>query len=168
MSALAVAPRPLAGGATLLVDPAALAANTRLLARAATGELMAVVKADGFGHGALTVARTALANGATRLGVTGIGEALPLREAGVTAPLLSWLNPVDADFAAALHADVELAVPTRDHLDAVLRAAAQGPAVCTCSWTPGWPATAPSRPPGSACAGPPAARSGRGCSGSSG
>lgn len=125
MSALAVVPRPLADGVALVVDPAAVASNTQLLARAATGELMAVVKADGFGHGALTVARTALANGATRLGVTGIGEALPLRAAGITAPLLSWLNPVDSDFAAALHADVELAVPGHDHLDAVLRAASQ-------------------------------------------
>lgn len=107
----------------LVVDPAAIAANTRLLAARATGELMAVVKADGFGHGAVTVARTALANGATGLGVTSIAEGLTLREAGLRAPVLSWLNPVDADFATAVAADLDLAVPSAAHLDAVVRTA---------------------------------------------
>jgi alanine racemase len=113
----------LRGAAELVVDLAAVAENTRLIARRATGEVMAVVKADGFGHGAAALARTALENGATRLGVTSIDEALPLREAGLTAPVLSWLNAVDADFAAAVAADVELAVPTRSHLEAIIRRA---------------------------------------------
>ena len=89
------------GGVRLDVDLAAVAANVELLARRATGELMAVVKADGFGHGAAAVARTALAHGATRLGVTSLAEAVALRADGVGAPLLTWLNPVDADFGAA-------------------------------------------------------------------
>ena len=55
---------------TLVVDLEAVAANTRLFARRATGDLMAVVKADGFGLGAADVARTALSAWATRLGVT--------------------------------------------------------------------------------------------------
>jgi len=66
---------------TVTIDWTAIAANTRLLADHAHGELMAVVKADGFGHGSVEVATTALANGATRLGVTCLAEALPLREA---------------------------------------------------------------------------------------
>lgn len=123
MSAVAVLPERSVTGPRLDVDLAAIAANSRLLARRATGELMAVVKADGFGHGAVDVARTALANGATRLGVTSIDEALALRSAGLTAPVLSWLNPVDADFGAAVAAGVELAVPGRAHLDAIARQA---------------------------------------------
>jgi alanine racemase len=110
-------------GPRLDVDLSGVAANTRLFARRAAGELMAVVKADGFGHGAVDVARTALANGATRLGVTSVDEALALRAAGLTAPVISWLNPVDADFASAAAAEVELAVPGRDHLDAITRQA---------------------------------------------
>ena len=105
----------------LAVDLAAVAANVELLARRATGELMAVVKADGFGHGAAAVARTALAHGATRLGVTSLQEALPLRAEGIAAPILSWLNPVDADFASAVAHDVEIAVPSRAHLEALTR-----------------------------------------------
>ena len=63
-------------GARLEVDLAAVAANTRLLSARTPGALMAVVKADGFGHGAAGVARTALAHGASWLGVTSIDEAL--------------------------------------------------------------------------------------------
>ena len=101
------------------IDLAAVADNTRLLASRASGELMAVVKADGFGHGALAVARTALAHGATRLGVTGLDEAWPLLDAGLDVPVLSWLNPVDADFATATARGAEVAVPSLPHLAAV-------------------------------------------------
>src|SRR4051812_13115885 len=84
---------------------------------------MAVVKADGFGHGATAVARTALANGASRIGVTSLQEALSLRADGLAASLLSWLNPVDADFGAAVSHQVEVAVPGVEHLAAVVAAA---------------------------------------------
>lgn len=53
-----------------------------------TTKLMAVVKADAYGHGALPVARTALANGADRLAVAILDEALALRREGITAPIL--------------------------------------------------------------------------------
>jgi alanine racemase len=122
MTVLAL-PRRHHPGPRLEVDLAAVAANVEHLARRSTGELMAVVKADGFGHGAAAVARVALAHGAARLGVTGVAEALALRAEGVSAPVLSWLNPVDADFATAVTCDVELAVPGREHLEAVARTA---------------------------------------------
>lgn len=107
----------------LRVDLAAVAANTRLLAERAGTGLMAVVKADGFGHGAVAVARTALRSGASWLGVTSIDEALALRSAGLGAPVLSWLNPVDADFGTAIAREVDLAVPGREHLAAVVASA---------------------------------------------
>ncbi len=110
-------------GPQLSVDPTAIAANTRLLAARATGDLMAVVKADGFGHGAETVARTALTNGATGLGVTSIDEGLALRAAGLQAPVLSWLNPVDADWRAAVAGGLDVAVPSAAHLAEILRTA---------------------------------------------
>ncbi|HET9420789.1 MAG TPA: alanine racemase, partial [Nocardioides sp.] len=94
-------------GPRLVVDLDAVGANTRLFARRTSGALMAVVKADGFGHGAADVARTALSAGASWLGVTTIDEAIALRRRGLSAPMLSWLNPVDADFGAAIAADVD-------------------------------------------------------------
>lgn len=107
-------------GPLLEVDLGAVGANTRLLAdRVGRGGLTAVVKADGFGLGATAVARTALAHGAARLGVATLGEALALRADGVDAPLLSWLNPVDAAWDRARDAGVAVAVPSRDHLAAL-------------------------------------------------
>ena len=120
MTGVAVAPRAVrATGPLLEVDLSAIAANTAHIAARTTGRLMAVVKADGFGHGAVDVARTALAHGATSLGVTGLAEAWPLRDAGLDAPVLSWLNTVDADFGTAVERQVDLGVPGLEHLGAV-------------------------------------------------
>jgi alanine racemase len=94
-------PRP----AWLEIDCGALAHNTRLLrARLAPAcTLMAVVKANGYGHGALTAARTALANGAGACAVATLGEALELRAGGVAAPVLvlGYTPPWQAAQAAA-------------------------------------------------------------------
>jgi len=107
---------------TLVIDTTAVTANVRTIGAATTGEVMAVVKADAFGHGTVAVARASLAGGATRFGVTSLAEALGLRAAGFTERILSWLNPLDADFAAAAAQGIEVAVPSLSHL-AVVRAA---------------------------------------------
>ncbi|MET0414734.1 MAG: alanine racemase [Actinoplanes sp.] len=107
--------------ATLHVDLDAVTANVRTIKSRTAGELMAVVKADGFGHGQVDVARAALAGGATRLGVTSIDEARPLRAAGLTEPILSWLNPLHADFSEAVRLNIELGVPGLEHLHTISR-----------------------------------------------
>src|SRR4051794_31656739 len=94
------------------VDLAAIRANTALLAAHTTAEVMAVVKADGYGHGAVQAARAALDGGASWLGVCTIEEALELRTAGVTAPVLAWLIAPGQPLEAALKADVDLSVAT--------------------------------------------------------
>jgi alanine racemase len=110
--------------AEALVDLAAVRHNVEVLRAAApTAGLMAVVKADGYGHGAVPVARAALAAGATWLGVCTIEEALALRAAGLDVPVLSWLHVPDDDFATAVAADVDLSVASRAHLAAVLAGA---------------------------------------------
>jgi alanine racemase len=96
--------------AELVVDLDAIGANTAALRERVGRPLMAVVKADGYGHGLVPSARAALAGGADALGVAVIDEALALRAAGVTAPVLAWLNAPGEDFAAALAADVEVSV----------------------------------------------------------
>jgi alanine racemase len=107
--------------AQAVIDLGAIAHNVRLLReRAGSAAVMAVVKADGYGHGAPQVARAALAAGAAELGVTNIGEALALRQAGITAPVLSWLNLPGTDFAPALAADVQVAVASVRQFDDVL------------------------------------------------
>ena len=109
--------------AEAVVDLGAIAHNVRVLReRAGPAGVMAVVKANGYGHGAVAAARTALAAGAAELGVATVDEALELRAAGITAPVLSWLHTTDENFAAALTADVQVGVSSQRHLDAVLAA----------------------------------------------
>jgi alanine racemase len=78
--------------AEVVVDLDAIAANTAVLREHVGRPLMAVVKADGYGHGLVQAARAVLAGGADSLGVAVLEEALALRAAGVTAPLLAWLH----------------------------------------------------------------------------
>ena len=108
--------------AEIVVDLDAIAANTAVLRERVGRPLMAVVKADGYGHGLVPAARAVLAGGADSLGVAVLGEALALRAAGVTAPLLAWLHAPGTDFAAALAADVEVSVNAEWGLDEVLAA----------------------------------------------
>lgn len=109
-----------------IVDLDAITRNVRtIIERVAPAEVMAVVKANAYGHGAVEAARAALAGGATRLGVADLDEALELRAAGIDAPILAWLHDPDADFAAAVGARVEIGVSSLDQLE---RAAAAGTA----------------------------------------
>jgi alanine racemase len=91
------------------VDLDAIAHNVSVLAeRAGTAQVIAVVKADGYGHGLLPSARAALAGGAGWLGVAFLEEALALRAAGITAPILCWLAVPGEPLADAIAADVDL------------------------------------------------------------
>ncbi len=112
--------------AEAVVDLDAVRANVGSLlthARRANpvADLMAVVKADGYGHGAAPVAQAAVAGGAAMLGLATPEEAVALRTAGITAPLLAWLWVPDQDIGSALDAGVELGVSSTAHLQAVLR-----------------------------------------------
>jgi alanine racemase len=104
------------------IDLAAIRHNAGRLVRAAGGaRLMAVVKADGYGHGAIPAARAALEGGASALAVAAVAEAEALRAAGIDAPLLV-MGPLAGDeWGRALSAGAQLAVWTPD---AVARAAA--------------------------------------------
>ncbi|MEV0677365.1 alanine racemase [Actinosynnema sp. NPDC050436] len=116
---------PAAVTAEACVDLDAVASNVRLVAARTDALVMAVVKADGFAHGSVRTARTALANGATWLGVTSCAEALELRDAGLVAPVLCWLTSPAQDFRAVIGADVDLSVSTPVHLRSVARDAAR-------------------------------------------
>jgi alanine racemase len=108
--------------AEALIDAGAIEANARTLRRIAGTALMAVVKADGYGHGALTAARAALAGGADQLGVAFPSEALQLRAAGIDAPILAWLWVPGEDVGPAVAAGVTLGVSSEAHLQRVLTA----------------------------------------------
>ena len=125
MGGVAVTPISLTPGVLgeAVVDLGAIEHNVRVLREhAGPAKVMAVVKADGYGHGATPVARAALAAGAAELGVATVDEALALRADGITAPILAWLHPPGIDFGPALLADVEIAVSCERQLDELLDA----------------------------------------------
>lgn len=106
-----------------LVDLGAIADNVRVLREhAGPAEVMAVVKADGYGHGATEVARAALGAGVAELGVATVDEALALRRDGITAPVLAWLHAPGTDFAPALGADVQIGVSSQRQVEDLLGA----------------------------------------------
>ncbi|GAA2751511.1 alanine racemase [Amnibacterium kyonggiense] len=111
------------------IDTGAIEHNVRVLREiAGTPEFLAVVKADGYGHGAATAARAALAGGATWLGTADPDEALALRRAGVVAPILAWILHTDADFGEIAAAGIDLGVSSEVQVERVA-ATAPGAAV---------------------------------------
>ncbi|OMB87228.1 alanine racemase [Mycolicibacterium conceptionense] len=109
-----------------VVDLGAIDHNVRLLREhAGSAQVMAVVKADGYGHGAVEVGKAALAAGAAELGVVTIAEGLALRAGGIAAPVLCWLHPPGTDFAPALEADLQIAVSSVRQVDDVVAAVQQ-------------------------------------------
>src|SRR5712671_5213618 len=94
--------------AEIRVDLDAIRTNVAHMRSGTQAEVMAVVKGDGYGHGMIPAARAALAGGATWLGVCTLDEALGLREAGITAPVLAWLLAPGLPLHRAVEADVDL------------------------------------------------------------
>jgi alanine racemase len=95
--------------AEAIIDLDRITENVKHLKALAGVDLMAVVKADAYGHGLIPVARAALAGGATSLGVALLEEAITLRDAGIKAPILAWLVPPGSDYTMAVDHDIELA-----------------------------------------------------------
>jgi alanine racemase len=114
------------------IDLLAVRHNTRLLCgllrRGAA--LMAVVKSEAYGHGAVPVARAALAAGATRLGINDVAEGIALRDAAIREPIQLLTSCLDAELQAGVEADLTFSVSSIDEIKALAdrtRAWHQGP-----------------------------------------
>ncbi|HEY0541799.1 MAG TPA: alanine racemase [Actinoallomurus sp.] len=106
------------------VDLTAIGHNVELLhERAAGAELMAVVKADGYGHGMVPAARAAMAGGASWLGVATLEEAMTLRRAGLDGPAMCWLYAPGERFDDAVAADVDLSATSVGQVEEIIGAA---------------------------------------------
>ena len=119
--------------AEAVVDLDAISANVEAIRRCVGGrDVMAVVKADGYGHGIVESSRAARAGGASWLGVAFLEEALRLRAAGDTGPMLAWLAAPSERYDEAIATGVELAAYSVDQLTAIAtagRAVGRTPAV---------------------------------------
>jgi len=105
--------------AEVVVDLAAIRHNVRLLKDYCGTGFMAVVKADGYGHGLVETGAAARAGGADWLGVATIDEALALRAAGDTGRLLCWLTVPGDDWASAIELDVDVTAYSVAELDEI-------------------------------------------------
>ena len=118
------------GHAEALIDLAAVARNVEAMRGHVGGtQLMAVVKADGYGHGMIPSAQAAVAGGADWLGVVHEHEALALRQAGITTRILTLLGAPGGAHEAAIRGGVDLTVDAVPLLHEIAAAAARaGPA----------------------------------------
>jgi alanine racemase len=110
-----------------VIDLDAVAGNVSIVREALTPgtALVAVVKGNGYGHGATMVARTALESGAAMLAVATVGEGQLLRQRGLAGPILV-LGPANAsEFCAALEADLALALCDAPSIETFAVAAAE-------------------------------------------
>jgi alanine racemase len=106
------------------IDLGALRANVRALrALAPDAALMAVVKSDGYGHGAVRCARAAVEAGAAWLGTATPEEALALRAAGLPGRLMCWLWTPGGPWREAIEADIDVSVSGMWALEEVTDAA---------------------------------------------
>ncbi|WP_329250761.1 alanine racemase [Actinoallomurus sp. NBC_01490] len=108
------------------IDLAAIRRNVELLRESVSGAaLMAVVKADGYGHGIIPAARAALAGGASWLGVATLDEALTLRRAGIDVPAMCWLYAPGERFDDAVAGGVDLSATSVGQVEEITQAAAR-------------------------------------------
>ncbi|NNF52979.1 MAG: alanine racemase [Acidimicrobiales bacterium] len=110
------------------IDMAAITHNTRILGERAGGSsVCAVVKANGYGHGAETAARAALAGGATRLGVAQVAEGVALRDLGFGEPVWLFSEPEPSEFATCGRFHLEPPVYSERGWEAAVATGAKSP-----------------------------------------
>jgi len=103
----------------VLIDLKALKENLKRIKSEAGVPVLAVVKADAYGHGLIPCAKAAVEAGADYLGVALLEEAFLLRESGVQATLLAWLNPLGLDFKRAVELNIDLGVSSLATFDEI-------------------------------------------------
>jgi len=102
----------------------AIEANIAHIRSKTDAAILAVVKADAYGHGLVPVATRAVESGATWLGVALLEEAITLREAGIDVPVIAWLTPPHEDFESALRLNIDLSVSSIQLFEEILEVAA--------------------------------------------
>ena len=105
------------------INLSAITQNFKLIKSRTTADVLAVVKADAYGHGLIPVSKALEEAGADWFGTALLEEAINLRKAGILKPIISWLTPLGEDFKSAIDLDIDLGIPSIDLLDEVIKAA---------------------------------------------
>ena len=105
------------------INLSAITQNFKSIKSRTTADVLAVVKADAYGHGLIPVSKALEEAGANWFGTALLEEAINLRKAGILKPIISWLTPLGEDFKSAIDLDIDLGIPSVDLLDEVIKAA---------------------------------------------
>ena len=105
------------------INLSAITQNFKSIKSRTTAVVLAVVKADAYGHGLIPVSKALEEAGADWFGTALLEEALNLRKAGILKPIISWLTPLGEDFKSAIDLDIDLGIPSIDLLDEVVKTA---------------------------------------------
>ena len=107
------------------VDLQAIKNNLTLIKGKTSAQVLAVVKADGYGHGLIPVSKAAIEAGADWLGTALLEEAIELRKNGIKVPIIAWLTPCGEDFKEALNLDIDLSISSLEVLTEIVTAGEQ-------------------------------------------
>jgi alanine racemase len=109
--------------ASVEINLSAITQNFKSIKSRTTADVLAVVKADAYGHGLIPVSKALEEAGADWFGTALLEEAINLRKAGILKPIISWLTPLGEDFKSAIELDIDLGIPSIDLLNEVIKAA---------------------------------------------
>ena len=104
------------------INLSAIADNLKLIKGKTNTQVLAVVKADAYGHGLIQVGKAAEAAGANWLGTALLEEGIALRNSGVKVPIISWLTPLGENFKTAINLDIDLSISSIELLAEVISA----------------------------------------------
>jgi len=104
------------------INLSAIADNLKLIKGKTNAQVLAVVKADAYGHGLIQVGKAAEAAGANWLGTALLEEGIALRNNGIKVPIISWLTPLGEDFKTAINLDIDLSISSIELLTEVISA----------------------------------------------
>jgi alanine racemase len=104
------------------INLTAIKKNIEYIKQKSNAQILAVVKADAYGHGLIPVAKAAVDSGATWLGTALLEEAIELRNNGIDANVIAWLTPLGENFKSALSLKIEIGVSSIELLDEIVSA----------------------------------------------
>jgi alanine racemase len=107
------------------VDLQAIKNNLTLIKSKTSAQVLAVVKANGYGHGLIPVSKAAIEAGADWLGTALLEEAIELRKNGIKVPIIAWLTPCGEDFKEAINLDIDLSISSLEVLTEIVTAGEQ-------------------------------------------
>lgn len=104
------------------INLSAIATNLKFIKSQTNAQVLAVVKADAYGHGLIDVGHQAVTAGADWLGTALLEEGIQLRKSGISIPILSWLTPLGEDFKTAIDLEIDLSISSVELLREIVLA----------------------------------------------